>query len=65
MKLSDLTLDSHYLCPYVQRAVIVASEKGIALDRTMIDLAAKPDWFLAQRGLAHLQVGPFSSFVQP
>lgn len=47
MKASDLTLVSHYLCPYVQRAVIVASEKGIALDRTMIDLAAKPDWFLA------------------
>lgn len=43
----DLTLVSHYLCPYVQRAVIVASEKGIALDRMTIDLAAKPDWFLA------------------
>lgn len=43
----DLTLVSHYLCSYVQRAVIVASEKGIALDRMTIDLAAKPDWFLA------------------
>jgi glutathione S-transferase len=43
----DLTLVSHYLCPYVQRAIIVASEKGIALDRMTIDLAAKPDWFLA------------------
>jgi len=41
-----LTLVSHYLCPYVQRAIIVASEKGIDLNRTMIDLAAKPDWFL-------------------
>lgn len=42
-----LHLVSHHLCPYVQRALIVAAEKGIALDRTSIDLAAKPDWFLA------------------
>lgn len=42
-----LQLVSHHLCPYVQRAVIVAAEKGIALERTLIDLAAKPDWFLA------------------
>lgn len=40
-------LISHHLCPYVQRAVIVAAEKGIAIERTSIDLAAKPDWFLA------------------
>ena len=42
-----LTLVSHHLCPYVQRAVIVAAEKGIALERILIDLAAKPAWFLA------------------
>lgn len=41
-----LRLISHKLCPYVQRAVIVASEKGIAFERVDIDLAAKPDWFL-------------------
>ncbi len=41
-----LTLVSHYLCPYVQRASIVLSEKGVAFERTYIDLAAKPDWFL-------------------
>lgn len=40
-------LVSHPLCPYVQRAAIVAAEKGIALRREAIDLAAKPDWFVA------------------
>ncbi len=42
-----LRLISHKLCPYVQRAVIVAAEKGIPFDRVDIDLANKPDWFLA------------------
>lgn len=40
-------LISHALCPYVQRAVIVASELGTDLQRTNIDLANKPDWFMA------------------
>lgn len=40
-------LVSHHLCPYVQRAAIVAAEKGVMLNRQAIDLAAKPDWFLA------------------
>lgn len=44
---STLTLVSHHLCPYVQRAVIVAAEKGIALERLLIDLAVKPAWFVA------------------
>lgn len=39
-------LISHKLCPYVQRAVIVATEKGIDFERVDIDLASKPDWFL-------------------
>jgi glutathione S-transferase len=42
-----LTLISHDLCPYVQRAVIALAEKGVAFDRVYVDLAAKPDWFLA------------------
>jgi glutathione S-transferase len=42
-----LHLISHDLCPYVQRAVISLSEKGVAFERTYIDLADKPDWFLA------------------
>jgi len=41
-----LTLISHKLCPYVQRAVIALAEKGIPFERIDIDLANKPDWFL-------------------
>jgi glutathione S-transferase len=43
---SPLTLLSHALCPYVQRAAIVLAEKGVAFERQDIDLACKPDWFL-------------------
>ncbi|MSU90219.1 glutathione S-transferase family protein [Rhodobacteraceae bacterium 2CG4] len=42
-----LHLISHALCPFVQRAVIALTEKGVPFRRTDIDLAAKPDWFLA------------------
>jgi glutathione S-transferase len=42
-----LTLVSHHLCPYVQRAAIALGEKGVSFERRTIDLAAKPDWFLA------------------
>ncbi len=42
-----LTLVSHTLCPYVQRAAIVLAEKGIAFERRYIDLTHKPDWFRA------------------
>ena len=55
-----LTLISHDLCPYVQRAVIALTEKGVPFDRVYIDLAAKPDWFLAVSPLGKvplLQVG--------
>src|ERR1700751_419970 len=41
-----LKLISHKLCPYVQRAVIALTEKGVPFDRIDIDLANKPDWFL-------------------
>lgn len=43
---TKLTLISHLLCPYVQRAIIVLEEKQIAYERIDIDLANKPDWFL-------------------
>jgi len=43
---THLTLISHPLCPFVQRAAIVLLEKGIPFDRLNINLAAKPDWFL-------------------
>jgi glutathione S-transferase len=39
-------LISHKLCPYVQRAVIALTEKGVPFERIDIDLANKPDWFL-------------------
>jgi glutathione S-transferase len=42
-----LKLISHSLCPYVQRAVISLAEKSVAFERVDIDLANKPDWFLA------------------
>jgi len=41
-----LTLISHHLCPYVQRAAIALHEKGVAFERVYIDLADKPHWFL-------------------
>jgi glutathione S-transferase len=44
---APLQLISHKLCPYVQRAVIALTEKGVAFERIDIDLANKPDWFLA------------------
>ncbi|WP_026622088.1 glutathione S-transferase [Ensifer sp. WSM1721] len=43
---APLTLISHHLCPYVQRAAIELHEKGVAFERVYIDLADKPDWFL-------------------
>src|SRR4051812_41029791 len=42
----SLRLISHKLCPFVQRAVIVAKEKDIPFHRVDIDLADKPAWFL-------------------
>jgi glutathione S-transferase len=43
----QLTLVSHALCPYVQRAAIVLLEKGAAFERRTVDLAHKPAWFTA------------------
>ena len=40
-----LTLVSHPLCPYVQRAAISLAEKAVPFVRVSIDLADKPDWF--------------------
>lgn len=47
MTTTKLTLISYPLCPFVQRAAIVLLEKGVAFERIDVDLAAKPDWFLA------------------
>src|SRR4051812_2681272 len=45
--MTSLTLVSHKLCPYVQRAAIALIEKNVPFERIDIDLAAKPDWFKA------------------
>jgi glutathione S-transferase len=45
--LPQFTLVSHHLCPYVQRAAIVLAEKGVPYTRRYVDLATKPDWFVA------------------
>ncbi|RUW79644.1 glutathione S-transferase family protein [Mesorhizobium sp. M1E.F.Ca.ET.063.01.1.1] len=42
-----LTLVSHHLCPYVQRAAISLAEKGVPFERVNVDLSSKPDWFKA------------------
>jgi glutathione S-transferase len=51
-----LKLISHYLCPYVQRARIVLQEKAVPHDLQFIDLADKPDWFLAISPLGKVPV---------
>lgn len=55
-----LTLISHTLCPYVQRAAIALAEKHIDFSRVFIDLSDKPDWFMETSPLGKvplLQVG--------
>jgi glutathione S-transferase len=62
---APLKLISHKLCPYVQRAVIALTEKGVGFERIDIDLASKPDWFLAISPLGKtpvLQVGDHAIF---
>jgi glutathione S-transferase len=61
----SLKLISHKLCPYVQRAVIALTEKGVAFERIDIDLANKSDWFVAISPLGKtpvLQVGDVPIF---
>lgn len=51
-----LTLISHALCPYVQRAAIALNEKNIPFERIDIDLRQKPTWFLAMSPLGKTPV---------
>jgi glutathione S-transferase len=53
---AKLTLISHKLCPYVQRAVISLTEKGVPFVRIDVDLANKPDWFLGASPLGKTPV---------
>lgn len=60
-----LTLVSHTLCPFVQRAAIALIEKGVPFERRHVDLADKPDWFLRMSPLGKtpvLQVGDDAIF---
>lgn len=54
--MTKLTLISSPTCPFVQRAVIVLAEKAVAVDIVYVDLAAKPDWFLALSPLGKVPV---------
>jgi glutathione S-transferase len=56
MSIPHLKLVSHKLCPYVQRAIITLVEKNIYHEREYIDLANKPDWFLAISPLGKVPV---------
>lgn len=51
-----LTLISFPTCPFVQRAVIALKERGVAFEVIYIDLADKPDWFLAISPLGKVPV---------
>lgn len=51
-----LVLISHRLCPYVQRSVITLNEKQIDHERIYVNLAKKPDWFLALSPLGKVPV---------
>ncbi len=46
MQQHEFTLISHHLCPYVQRSVIVLTEKNIRHERRYINLSDKPEWFI-------------------
>ncbi|MDG1495116.1 MAG: glutathione S-transferase family protein [Porticoccaceae bacterium] len=53
---ASLTLVSHSLCPYVQRAAISLIEKKVAFDRVYVDLSNKPAWFNALSPLGKVPV---------
>jgi glutathione S-transferase len=63
--MTALTLISHRLCPYVQRAVIALTEKAVPFERIDVDLADKPAWFTALSPLGKtpvLKVGETAIF---
>ena len=56
MNTPELTLISHYLCPFVQRAAIALQERNVSFERRYIDLADKPDWFLTLSPLGKVPI---------
>ena len=53
---AKLTLISFPLCPFVQRPVIALKERGAEFGVVYVDLADKPDWFLAISPLGKVPV---------
>ncbi|MDP9803125.1 glutathione S-transferase family protein [Acinetobacter calcoaceticus] len=47
MNNSSLTLISHHLCPFVQRAAIALLENNITFQRININRQDKPNWLLS------------------
>ncbi len=62
---ANLTLISFPTCPYVQRAVIALKERGVEFNVIYIDLAQKPDWFLAISPLGKVPVLKVERAGQP
>ena len=60
--MNSLTLVSHLLCPYVQRAAIALLEKDVPFERVIVDLANRPAWFVA---LSPLGKVPLLRIPQP
>ena len=56
MKSLGMTLVSHKLCPYVQRARIVLDEKAVPHELEFIDLSRKPEWFQSLSPLGKVPV---------
>jgi glutathione S-transferase len=54
--MTQFELISNLLCPYTQRAAIQLIEKGLPYERTYIDLAAKPTWFVELSPLGKVPV---------
>jgi glutathione S-transferase len=51
-----MTLVSHHLCPYVQRAAISLAEKDMPFNRKTVDLSNPPEWFQAISPLGKVPV---------
>ena len=63
MSEKTIELISFNLCPFVQRSVITLKKKGIDFKITYIDLADKPDWFLAISPLGKVPVVKYGNDV--
>lgn len=58
-----IELISFKLCPFVQRSVITLLKKNVEFKITYVDLANKPDWFLAISPLGKVPVVKYGEEV--